>query len=140
MRTIIHCAAGTAAGIMLVSQSTGHELALSRYAREDLIGLAVFAIVAAALFVLIRGFGRWSSKPPVPPPPMRVGGYPGDAMAKCIFQPVPPRWVAFIGPDYGSVQGFKYWLCPDNHASGDDAMACAYRQLTSGIWDQRSFI
>jgi hypothetical protein len=140
VRYLISRSARAAAGIMKVYQSAVHESAMSRYAREDLIGLAIFAVVALALLLLFRGFGRWSSKPPVPPPRMREGGYPRDAVAKCVYTPLPPRWVAFIGPDYGSVHGFKYWLCPDNHASKEDALGCAGNQLAYGTWDQRSFI
>jgi hypothetical protein len=124
----------------LVSQSPGHELAVSGYARADLIGLAIFAVVALALFLLFRGFGSWSRKPSAPPPPTRPGGYPGDAVAKFVYWPVPPRWVAFIGPYNGDVHGFKYWVCADNHASRDDALACAQRQLAYGTWDRRTFI
>jgi hypothetical protein len=125
---------------MLASQPAAHYLALSRYAREDLIGLVVIAVVALTLFLLFRGFGSSSRKPPAARPPMRPGGYPPDAVANCVRWPLPPRWVAFIGPRGGNIHGTKYWTCRDDHASGDDALACAQNQLRFGTWDGRTYV
>jgi hypothetical protein len=61
--------------------------------------------------------------------------FPADSSVRAQLLPPPGHFVGYIG--VGSWFSRKYWTCPHDHQSADEALVCARNQLNSGRWDGR---
>jgi hypothetical protein len=61
--------------------------------------------------------------------------FPADSSVHAQQLPPPMLFVGYIG--VGSWFSRKYWSCPHNHRSPDEALVCARNQLNNGSWDGR---
>lgn len=61
--------------------------------------------------------------------------FPADSSVRAQQLPPPRHFVGYIG--VGSWFSRKYWTCPHDHQSADEALVCARNQLNNGRWDGR---
>lgn len=67
----------------------------------------------------------------------RGTAFPDDAHPGGQQLPSPRHWVGYIGT--GDWWSRKYWVCPHDHPSAEEALACARDWLRNGTWDGRTW-
>lgn len=92
----------------------------------------LWAIVIAALGVA-GGIFAWRRRARRRRRPLSIGtAFPDDSRPGAQQLPPPRNWVAYVGT--GDWWSRKYWACSHDHASADEALACARARLREGNW------
>jgi hypothetical protein len=96
-----------------------------------------WGIIVLALAVIAGLYGlRWRARRRRRP--LSLGTvFPDDGRPGAQQRPPPRRWVGYIGT--GDWWSRKYWVCPHDHPSGDEALACARDWLRNGKWDGKTW-
>jgi hypothetical protein len=94
-------------------------------------------IIILALAILGGSYGLRRGARRRRPPLSRGTAFPDDALPGAQQLPAPGRWVGYIGT--GEWWSRKYWVCPDEHQSAEEALGCARERLRNGTWDGRTW-
>lgn len=98
----------------------------------ELWGIAVLALVILAVMYALRRSAQRRARPL-----SRRTPFPEESHAGAQQLRPPRQWVGYIGE--GDWWSRKYWVCPHDHPSVEEALDCARDWLKTGTWDGRTW-
>jgi hypothetical protein len=98
----------------------------------ELVAIAILAFVILGISFGLRRRARRRRRH------LSLGtAFPDDAHPAAQELPPPRHWVGYIGT--GDWWSRKYWVCPHDHPSIEDALRCARDRIRAGDWDGRTW-